>query len=129
MYGARNAIRRGATRRGRRRAARPSWLSILIGIALAVVFGAAALKVARPYLEARSQAIINEALRQQIKRTRQDKERLRGKAKELKTDAGTEARAREEGWRRPEETPVLMPDDNAGKPQTGAKGKHQDTDK
>jgi cytoskeletal protein RodZ len=108
MAGARSVNRRRVVRRPRRGRTGPSRLSIAVGVFLIAVFGAAALKVAQPYLQAKNQSTINDELRRKIEQTRQGNVDLKRTKEELKTPAGTEAKAREEGWRRPEETPVLM---------------------
>jgi len=98
------------TRRSRVRRSRLGTLWLLVGVLITAAAGAVSFKVAQPHLAAGRQAQRNAELRRKIEDMRKENITIRHTRDELQTDAGAEAAARGDGWRKPDETPVLVPD-------------------
>ena len=95
--------KRGVARR-RRPGAQRLWF--LYGLGILAALGVAGVKVAQPYIAAQRQAERTNELRRKIQLRRSNNADLRANVERVQKDAGAEAAAREQGWRRREEVPA-----------------------
>ena len=103
---------KSAPRTGKRRSGFLTYLTVFVVVA---VVCSAGYKISTPHLQASEQAKRNAQFRQKIKVMRAENAAKREQLRILKTQAGSEAEARDNGWRKKNETGVLVPEEKPSK--------------